>query len=168
MMLPFLVDNRAELPQLEAPARALGMAMQITNILRDVGEDARLLQRVYLPDTLLQRYGLENIPLESLDRPPEGYAALTEELMQRAEAAFDEGMAAIPSLKRSVRPGIDAAARIYREILNEIRARGYDNLSSRAYTSRLRKLQVLCVDGYVRRKNRLLAKQPSLLLSPPA
>ena len=58
MMLPFLVDDRAEIAPLEPTARALGQAMQITNILRDVGEDLEQLGRLYLPREALDRFGL--------------------------------------------------------------------------------------------------------------
>ena len=63
MMLPFLVDDRAEIAPLEPTARALGQAMQITNILRDVGEDLEQLGRLYLPREALDRFGLTRADL---------------------------------------------------------------------------------------------------------
>ncbi len=157
MMLPFLVEQRQDLARLEAPARALGIAMQITNILRDVGDDARTLDRIYLPDALLARHGLSGRDLASpIDTP--AYDALTEQLMEVAEDYYTRGIAGIADLRRSVRPCIRAAARIYREILNEIRRNEYDNITRRAYTSRARKIQLLVVDSYDVRKRRLRAR----------
>ena len=155
MMLPFLVERRAEWPALEASARALGIAMQITNILRDVGEDVRRLGRVYVPTSGLAARGLGPADLEG-DRPPEGYGALMEELMEAAEAHYAEGFEGIARLPAKARTGIYAAARMYREIMNEVRARGYDNLTHRAYVPLPRKLRLVLQDGYARRKRRLL------------
>jgi phytoene synthase len=106
---------------------------------------------------MLDRYGCAPADLAGA-RLPDGYPALMEAIMGRAEVYFAEGFAGIASLHPSVRPGIRAAARIYREILNEIRCRGYDNLNGRAYTSRIRKIMLIGIDVYARRKRRLLAK----------
>ena len=154
MMLPFLVKRREDGAALEAPARALGIAMQITNILRDVGEDVRQLGRVYLPETSLSDYGLSRADLAA-DAPPEGYAQLLEELMETAEALYAEGFDGIGRLPAQVRAGIYAAARMYREIMNEVRARGYDNLTQRAYVPLPRKLRLILQDDYAGRKQRV-------------
>ena len=60
-MLPFLVADRNLSGELEAPARALGQAMQITNVVRDVGEDWRKLGRVYLPQDEMERAGIAEV-----------------------------------------------------------------------------------------------------------
>lgn len=160
MMLPFLVRDRADIERLEAPARALGNAMQITNILRDVGEDARDLGRVYLPADALAEAGLDAAALAADDAPRawtpyarERYAALIEGLMADAEALYTEADAAVASLRAAARPGVRAAARMYREILNEVRAAGYDNLGRRAVVPTRTKLaRTLAADGYARRR----------------
>ena len=154
MMLPFLAKRPEDGMALEAPARSLGIAMQITNILRDVGEDVRQLGRVYLPETALSAHGLSRADLTA-DAPPEGYALLLEELMETAEALYTEGFDGIGRLPRKVRTGIYAAARMYREIMNEVRARGYDNLTQRAYVPLPRKLRLFLQDDYARRKLRV-------------
>ena len=155
MMLPFLAERRADWPSLEAPARALGIAMQITNILRDVGEDVRRLGRVYVPETGLAAWELTRADLEG-GRPPRGYGALMEELMEAAEAHYAEGFEGIGRLRPQARMGIYAAARMYREILNEVRVRRYDNLTGRAYVRLPRKLRLVLQDDYERRKRLLL------------
>ncbi|WP_095511434.1 phytoene/squalene synthase family protein [Rubrivirga marina] len=155
-MLPFLVRDDADRARLDAPARALGNAMQLTNILRDVGEDCRDLGRCYLPTEDLDRHGLDLDALVDAGPPvPDAYAALCEGLMAEAERLYDEGGAAIPLLRRRAQPGIHGAARMYREFLNGVRANGYDNLSRRAAVPLRRKLRVLLSNDYAVRRDRL-------------
>jgi phytoene synthase len=160
MMLPFLVDDRAEIAALEPTARALGEAMQITNILRDVGEDLTHLDRLYLPTQALDRFGLSRADLLGVARnghgPDEAYAALVESVMATAEALYDKAEAGIERLPFRSRVGIEAAARMYREIMNEVRAAGYDNLRRRNYVPLPRKLRLVVHDAYARRRAQLL------------
>jgi phytoene synthase len=159
MMLPFLVDDRAEIAALVPTARALGKAMQITNILRDVGEDLEQLGRLYLPLDALDRFGLTRADLLGVARnghgPGEAYAALLESVMATSEALYNEAEAGIQALPFRSRTGIEAAARMYREIMNEVRAAGYDNLRRRSYVRLPRKLRLLVHDAYYPRKERL-------------
>lgn len=153
MMLPFLAaPDRHD--ALELPARQLGVAMQITNIVRDVGEDITELDRVYLPLQWLDTYNVSREALESA-RVSDGYPELLEQTMETAEQFYAEGFDGISALPFRARHGIRAAARMYREILNEVRANRYDNLSQRAYVSLRRKLFLLLYDGYERRKRRV-------------
>ena len=155
-MLPFLARDRADRERLDGPARALGNAMQITNVLRDVGEDWRDLGRCYLPAEDLDRHGLDVGALVDAGPPvPAAYGALCEALMAEAERLYDEGGRAIPRLRRRAQPGIRGAARMYREFLNGVRANGYDNLSRRAAVPLGRKLRVLVADDYAGRRDRL-------------
>ncbi len=160
MMLPFLVSDGEAARALEAPARDLGIAMQITNILRDVGEDRRVLGRCYLPADALAARGLAASALA----PGPAYAALLESLMELAEARYRRGLDAVAALPPGARRGIAAAARMYREIHNEVRAAGYDNLTRRAVVPFGRKLRLVARDDYHARKQRLLARafQPAL------
>lgn len=159
MMLPFLVDERAQIAALEAPARALGKAMQVTNILRDVGEDLQELDRLYLPADALRRYGLTRADLLGVARnghgPDAEYVALVESVMAKTEALYDEAERGIGGLPFRSRVGIAAAARMYREIMNEVRAAGYDNLRRRNYVRLPRKLRLVVHDAYLPRKARL-------------
>ncbi|MFN3597548.1 MAG: phytoene/squalene synthase family protein [Rubricoccaceae bacterium] len=166
MMLPFLVRHRTDIPALEAPARALGNAMQLTNILRDVGEDWHQLRRVYLPESRLAAHGLTperlfaqaGVPLPSETR--RAYAALVESVMAQAEALYDEAAEGIPALAPGASRGIAAAARMYREILNEIRAASYDNLTRRAVVPLGRKLARIAREGgYAARRDALAAQR---------
>ena len=163
VMLPFLVRQRTDLAALDTPARALGCAMQITNILRDVGEDARDLGRVYLPARALAPLGLDVDTLATAARgdglPPAqrtGYAEVVERLMRRAERLYDEAIVGIGALRPAARVGIRSAARMYREILNRVREADYDNLTRRAVVPTGRKARA-AFGGYPRRRARAVA-----------
>ena len=159
MVLPFLLENRSDFDHAEPAARALGIAMQITNITRDVGEDVQRLNRTYLPRTWLCAHGLSPEDLRGA-APPASYPLLMETVMETAEVFYDEGIAGITALPGRMQTGIRAAARMYREIMNEVRARRYDNLTQRAYVLLPRKAALILHDGYERRKGRLLMASP--------
>jgi phytoene synthase len=153
MMLPFLCDD-PQYGRLETAARQLGVAMQITNIVRDVGEDLDELNRIYLPSEWMRRHGVSPAALDDGERPS-GYAALLEAVMREAERYYRRSYDGIAALPFRARIGIRAAARMYREILNEVRANGYDNLNRRAYVSFGRKMLLVAYDNYDWRKARL-------------
>ncbi|MEM6784744.1 MAG: squalene/phytoene synthase family protein, partial [Bacteroidota bacterium] len=131
-----------------------GNAMQLTNILRDVGEDWHSLRRVYLPGDLMAEHGVTTATLEA-GVPTEAYRALVEHVMAEAERLYTEAEVGIAALPGRAGTGIRAAARWYREILNEVRASGYDNLRRRNHVPLGRKARRLVHDGYARRKRRL-------------
>lgn len=112
-------------------ARMLGEAMQLTNILRDVGEDLRR-GRVYLPAHLLAKFGVT--PQEMLlGQVTPGFRLLVEVLAQRAEAMYDHALEGCRFLPAWARPCVRAAAGMYRGILGEIRRNQYQVLTRRAY-----------------------------------
>ncbi len=159
MMLPFLVDSDSSMNDLRGQARALGQAMQITNILRDVGEDRQALDRVYLPLDLLNQAGLsaDDLRGDILIGPKRAaYISVLETLMDLADDLYSEATESITLLSTGAQLAINSAARMYREIHNELRALGYDNLHHRACVSIGRKAVVIAVDDYARRKERLI------------
>lgn len=119
-------------------ARRLGVAMQLTNIARDVGEDWDR-GRVYLPAELFARHGLTPSMIGDLragSAPiPAGYAALLEELMVFAEGEYARAAEAFGNLPAFFRPSVAVAARVYAGIHGAIRANGYDSIRRRAVTS---------------------------------
>ncbi len=130
-------------PDVLARAHSLGHGMQLTNILRDVGEDLGR-GRLYLPRELLDRNGLTREVIEalhgSLDPLPASYVAAMDELMAVADGYYAHawpGMEALPGFFR--RP-VAVAAAAYRGIHDEVRRNHYDNLRLRAHTSLGRKL----------------------------
>lgn len=124
-------------------AEAMGQAMQMTNILRDVGEDLRR-GRLYLPLDHLDRFGLTRTDLAGAAAGkrdvPAAYGELVETLMRRAEEDYAAAAAAIPALPPFFQRPVAVAGHVYRGIHQEIRANGYDNLRRRAYTSLYRKV----------------------------
>ncbi|MCU0484355.1 MAG: phytoene/squalene synthase family protein [Chloroflexi bacterium] len=132
--------------QADAAARALGRAMQRTNILRDVTEDARA-GRVYLPDQALIAAGLDPATaaarladLPSLE--PATRRRLLAPQVARADADYEAGIAGIALLRNGQR-SILVAARLYREILREVERDGYGGSGRRAVVGRPRKAWVL-------------------------
>jgi phytoene synthase len=118
-------------------AEAMGHAMQLTNILRDVGEDLAV-GRLYLPADLMRKHNVTESQLKS-GVTPRGYTALIEEMIESEESAYSTGMEGIPDLPSSLRYPVLVAAHVYRGILSEIRRNGYDNITRRAKTSGSRK-----------------------------
>ncbi|MFA9440093.1 presqualene diphosphate synthase HpnD [Uliginosibacterium sp. sgz301328] len=126
-------------------AHDLGLAFQLTNIIRDVGEDARR-GRIYLPIEDLQRF---NVPAKDIieARYSDNFRALMEFQIERAERYYDQAMAQLPAVDRkSQRPGLVMAA-IYRTLLREIRADGSKVLTYRTALTPVRKLWIATRTG---------------------
>jgi phytoene synthase len=119
-------------------AHELGLAFQLTNIIRDVGEDARR-GRVYLPQDELARFGVREADLLNGCDTPE-FQALMQFQFERAVAHYESALAALPaSARRAQRPGLVMAS-IYRTLLDEIRRAGFPVLRARVALTPLRKL----------------------------
>ncbi len=119
-------------------AAALGLAFQLTNIIRDVGEDAQR-GRIYLPLDELQRFGVA--PADILARrPSDAFVRLMEFQIARAEAAYAQAMAQLPAADRSAQLAGLVMAAIYRRLLANIKRDGCRVLDRRARLSPLTKL----------------------------
>jgi phytoene synthase len=119
-------------------AETLGTAFQLTNIIRDVGEDARK-NRIYLPMDELKRF---EVPASDIlnARRTDAFVALMNFQADRAEGYYERAFAALPAEDRKAqRPGLVMAA-IYRTLLAEIRADGFKVLSERTSLTPVRKL----------------------------
>jgi len=118
-------------------AHALGHAMQLTNIIRDVGEDLDR-GRLYVPTTLLDAHGLTRDRLILLrggeESIPDAYASLMEELMTVADARYAAAWPGIRALPSWFRRPVAVAAEAYRAIHDAVRENGYDTLRKRAST----------------------------------
>jgi len=124
-------------------ATALGQAMQLTNILRDVGEDLGR-GRMYLPVTTLERHGISASDLDALrrgTRPVDAaYRALIDDLIAVAERDYDLAAEGLRRLPVEFRRAAVVASAVYRGIHGAIRRNGYDNVRRRAFTSRTQKV----------------------------
>ena len=119
-------------------AEKLGLAFQLTNIIRDVGEDARI-GRIYLPVNELQQFGVTAADLLNA-RHNEQFENLMRFQVRRAQAAYDEAFALLPAAdRRTQRPGLMMAA-IYRALLAEIEHDGFHVLNQRISLTPIRKL----------------------------
>jgi phytoene synthase len=121
-------------------AKDLGIAFQMTNIIRDVGEDARK-NRIYLPMEDLKRF---NVPASDIlnARQSDGFSELMAFEAARARGYYDKAMAALPAEdRRAQRPGLIMAA-IYRALLEEIERDGFRVLSQRTSLTPLRKFLI--------------------------
>jgi 15-cis-phytoene synthase len=104
-------------------AHTLGLAFQLTNIIRDVGEDARR-NRIYLPQDELERFGVTNANILNSRHTPE-FAALMAFQAQRAREHYERAFAQLPKTDRKAqRAGLVMAA-IYRTLLDEIERDGF-------------------------------------------
>jgi phytoene synthase len=136
-LLAASIFGRTEAITLEY-AEKLGLAFQLTNIIRDVGEDARN-NRIYLPMDELKRFG---VPASDIlgARYSEAFSALMRFQAERALDCYDQAMALLPAADRKAqRPGLVMAA-IYRQLLLEIQRDGFQVLHQRTSLTPLRKL----------------------------
>jgi phytoene synthase len=125
-------------PQTLKYAEKLGLAFQLTNIIRDVGEDARK-GRIYLPVNELQQFGVTAADILNA-RHSDKFEALMRFQAERAQKIYDEALALLPKEdRRAQRPGLMMAA-IYRTLLVEIERDNFHVLNQRISLTPLRKL----------------------------
>jgi phytoene synthase len=139
-MMSLVMGTRAS----SALARAceLGVAMQLTNIARDVGEDARN-GRLYLPRQWLREEGLD--PDAWLRQPVfnPAIARITAQLLAVAEGLYRRAEHGVAELPMDCRPAIQAARLVYAEIGHQLQRNGLDSVHRRAVVSRRRKLGLI-------------------------
>ena len=125
-------------------AHRLGQAMQLTNIIRDVGDDARR-GRIYLPVSELQRFDVKAHELLKRDAPwgySDRFSALMRFQAERAHAEYDAALQLLPQADRTAqKPGL-MMANIYRTLLREIEAQDFRVLHQRTSLTPLRKLWI--------------------------
>ncbi|MDO9073510.1 MAG: presqualene diphosphate synthase HpnD [Rubrivivax sp.] len=125
-------------------AHRLGQAMQLTNIIRDVGDDARR-GRIYLPMSELKQFDVKANDLLKRE-PPWGYSPHFTALMrfqaERAHATYDAALSLLPEADRvAQKPGL-MMANIYRTLLREVETQGFQVLHQRTSLTPLRKLWI--------------------------
>jgi 15-cis-phytoene synthase len=122
-------------------ALALGQAMQLTNILRDVGEDLEK-GRCYLPKELLIKHNVNVNDLRA-GRVNENYIALLEELAELTSQLYRQGWRGIPRLKGAGKTAVGVAALNYESILTKLRQNKYDNLTKRAHLKTFERIALI-------------------------
>lgn len=149
-----------------ARACDLGLAMQITNIARDVGEDARA-DRLYLPRDWLDAAGINPDTLAAMPRTTPELAALVARLLAHADDFYRRAEPGIAALPLTCRPGIMAARLVYAGIGTELARLGHDSIAHRARTGTAQKLRFLALAGA---RSALVGVMPlpATLYAPPA
>jgi phytoene synthase len=133
--------NVPDSPKTLEYARTLGEALQLTNIIRDVGEDARR-GRIYLPQDELLSFGVSSNSILR-GEPDETFVALMTFQYRRAIDLYDRALSLLPAEdRRAQRAGLAMGA-IYRTLLEEIRRDGYRVLDHRVALTPIRKLWIV-------------------------
>ncbi len=122
------------------PAEKLGVAFQLANFIRDVGEDLDR-GRVYLPQDELAQFGVDHEMLAARKLTPEITAVLKFQI-ERVRQLQREAAPGILQLEPASRPCIEAAGELYCGIVDEVEAIGYDIFNKRAKTSTARRMRV--------------------------
>nr|AFV33363.1 phytoene synthase [Cucurbita pepo] len=131
-------ESKASVESVYNAALALGLANQLTNILRDVGEDARR-GRVYLPQDELAQAGLCDDDIFR-GKVTEKWRSFMKGQIKRARMFFDEAEKGIGELNGASRWPVWASLMLYKQILDSIEANDYDNFTKRAYVGKAKKL----------------------------
>ena len=128
----------------DALARAcdLGLAMQLTNIARDVGEDARA-GRLFLPLDWMAEAGIAPEAFLADPRPSPALAGIVARLLDEAGGLYRRATTGIACLPPDCRPGIAAARHIYAAIGAQVARQGFDSVTRRARTGALRKAALM-------------------------
>ena len=119
----------------------LGIAMQLTNILRDIGEDSRN-GRIYLPLDEMDEYGYSEAELLRGEINP-SFIRLMQFQINRARAYYEQALPGIEYLDKDCRLSITIAARLYSRILDMIERNAYDVFNRRAYVPTIQKMRGL-------------------------
>ncbi|KAL7094263.1 hypothetical protein ACP275_11G092100 [Erythranthe tilingii] len=134
-------ESQATTESVYNAALALGLANQLTNILRDVGEDARR-GRVYLPQDELAQAGLSDEDIFA-GKVTDKWRNFMKKQIARARKFFDDAESGVTELSAASRWPVWASLLLYRQILDEIEANDYNNFTRRAYVSKPKKIIAL-------------------------
>lgn len=151
----------------DALARAcdLGVAMQLTNIARDVGEDARA-GRIYLPTQWFEDVNLDPDNFLADPNMSDAIGVMVKRLLDQARQLYMRSQAGINALPLNARTGIWAARLVYDGIGTEVRRNGYNSISYRAHTSKLQKLGWLAQAAGQSALSIMTPKSPVLYAAP--
>ncbi|MGL4523681.1 MAG: phytoene/squalene synthase family protein [Bacilli bacterium] len=139
MLSPILAPERVH--ELRVGAIALGQGMQLTNILRDIGEDLER-NRIYLPKEEMEKYGISEHSLRSGKVTPE-FIALWEEIAKQSELLYEKFFATFHLYPMQARVAVGGAAVLYRDILHSVRKAGYTVFTTKHYVPTERKRELI-------------------------
>lgn len=139
MLLPMLAPDSKK--DLKPFAVSLGRAFQLTNILRDIGEDYRR-DRIYLPSLMMKKYGYSIEDLKS-QRVNRSFINVWEDIAKIAETNYQDAQTWIEFFPSDVRFSLQASLVLYREILNVIRREHYQVMNQKQFVTQEEKLKIL-------------------------
>lgn len=139
MLLPMLAPQSKK--DLTPFAISLGRAFQLTNILRDIGEDYRR-DRIYLPSLLMKKHGYSIRDLKTQTVNP-AFINLWEDIAKIAEAHYQEAQTWIEFFPHDIRFSLEASLILYREILNIIRRKQYHVMHQKLFVSQEEKIKLI-------------------------
>lgn len=159
MLAPMLRGEKAD-GEYESICESLGIAMQITNILRDIGEDLRDRNRIYIPQTFMKKYSVTKKDLKDLSvlqnalkikhlfvksdfKPAENIVNLWEEMALLSNDYYDKFYKHLYMFSPNAVFPVTAAAVYYQAILEEVRRNNYNCFTKRCYTNAKRKRDLL-------------------------
>jgi phytoene synthase len=147
MRVSFVTFSVSLFPCCSEPALSLGVAFQLTNILRDVGEDAVQRGRVYLPQEDLARFGVteEQIFAQKVD---DNYRRLMKFEIDRARMYYARARRGVFMLAPGSRLPVQSSLDAYGRILEKIEENDYDSLTKRAYVDKWEKLSIIPFSWY--------------------
>ena len=166
MLAPMLRGEKAD-GQYESICESLGIAMQITNIFRDIGEDLRNRNRIYIPQTFMKKYSVTRKDLEDLSALPstlsirhlffksnfkvgDNIVNLWEEMALLSKYYYDKFYKHLYMFSFDATFPVTAAAVYHQAILEEVRKNNYNCFTKRCYTNSKRKRDLLkTVSGYI-------------------
>lgn len=140
-MLSYILSPKENHEEVKVVAKELGEAMQITNILRDIGEDLKR-GRIYIPKDLMKKHGVLERDLKE-GNISKNFINLFEELAVFATNQYDKALSKIDLFKEDARIPLYAASMLYREIIETIRNNAYQVFSKRQVVSKERKEEII-------------------------
>ncbi|MGH2114725.1 phytoene/squalene synthase family protein [Aerococcus urinaeequi] len=149
MLLPLLVDKDTPISEtLRQAAIDLGIGMQLTNILRDVGEDYRDRQRIYLPQTLLDAFNVDEAMIKRLsyhyeEEIPQNFIDLWEHIYQIGDQYYDSIKPVIKDFSQVAQLPILSSAYIYHGIGNAVRKANHNCFTKRNYTNNIERMRLI-------------------------
>lgn len=138
MLLPMLTKTPKKLRN---DAIALGIAMQLTNILRDVGEDLKN-DRIYLPKEKMKEFGYTEEMLKDREINSQ-FIKMWESQANRAESYYEQSLNILPHLKTEAKKPLYLSIVFYKEILEVVRENDYQCFKQRAVVDKKRKMELL-------------------------
>lgn len=137
MLLPVIATENHK--DLEDEAIALGIAMQLTNILRDIGEDYQKIDRIYLPEELMEQENYTEADLSD-QRIDESFISIWETIAYRAEQLYEKFNDSLKDFDKDSQLQVALSAKVYGGILDAVRENDYDCFTVKNKTSPAKKV----------------------------